>query len=546
MYNAQDNVLGQTDEVPADMEIVSSVLEPIIITPTHARWVLKPEGILSRDSCIQFQLTVPAALDKKGFLPVGAGIWGLIRSATLSVGGKRVNHTEGLGYWKSITSAYDTPSYRTNKKRILTGEQTVLQPCAIAPTASWSAAAGMYEFASSNVIREHTAAQGGIVDLDYQNQLRSTSELTPCWTIKLADLFNLLYDVELPLFLLNTNQEVAIDLHFNTQAGGDTSAGNGTGTLCCFEALAAGPPPNGQQVGACNLVLDSCLLYQDTIYYSDERRELEAEKVNASKGLYTSYSDVISNVASHPVAPSVAAALPTSHMTILQKTDLIPLSGFRAKNLFWAETVADWTSNPGGHTPIVPATYVNYNSLLGVYALVAYHDNPTVDLRVNDVLSFPTPLTSQSVKAAEAENCYGSPVWLSQALWSYNPITNKVANAAAVPPITGDHPVQPLAKLLPSNDQYPIWGGGARGFMSLDALQGNLSFNGINLSHGWGNDNDDFVLVGAKPLEVIHSSLPVNQISNYNRTCRYYSEVVKGFGILGGKVDIQQGPPVLI
>ena len=531
MENLQDNVLGVADEVPANMEVVSSVLEPIIITDTHARWVLRNEGILSRDSCIQFQIALDdAAQDKQAFLPIGAGIWSLIHSATLSVGGKRVNHTEGLGYWKSMTAAYETPSYRNNKNRILEGQQSVLQPTAIAPTMN---AGGMFSLASSNVETETTPGNLGVVNLDYQSALRSDENLTPCFTIKLADLFNILWDVEMPLFLLASNQEVSIDLRLNQQVGGDNSLGKGNGVLCCFQP--SGALPGGQQSGACHLVKSSCVLYLDTVYYSNERMELEAEKVNASNGSYLAYSDVISNVASHP-QNSQAAPLSATSMTINQKTDLIPLSGFRAKNLFWAETVNNYKSSKGTAHEVVPANQpVYYNSLLGVYALLGYHANDTWDLRVNDVLSFPTPITSQSVKATEAENCYGSPVWLNQALWSWNPNTDK----------DNDHQENPRAKLLPARADYPLWGNNnTPGFLSLDALTGAQSFSAVNLSHGWGNANDDFVLIGQKPIEVIHSSMPVNSISNYNRTCRYFSEVVKSFGIKGGKVDIQQGPAV--
>jgi len=531
MDNLQDNVLGETNEIPANMEVISSVLEPIILTETHARWVLRNEGILSRDSCIQFQIALNNAdQDKQAFLPCGAGIWSLINSATLSVGGKRVNHTEGCGYWKSMTSSYDTPSYRNNKKRILEGVQTVLEPTAIAPSMN---AGGMFSFASSNVETETTPGNLGIVNLDYQSSLRYDENLTPCFTIKLADLFNILWDVEMPLFKLASNQEVSIDLRLNQQIGGDNSNGKGNGVLCCFQPT--GVLPANQQSGACHLVKSSCILYQDTLYYSDERMEIEAEKVNAAKGEYLSYCDVIGNIASHP-QNSQAAPLTTTAMTINQKTDLIPLSGFRAKNLFWAETVNDYTSSKGTTHEIPPANQPTYyNSLLGVYALLAYHDNNTWDLRVNDVLSYPTPITSQSVKATEAENCYGSPVWLNQALWSWNPNTDK----------DNDHQENPRSKLLPDRGDYPIWGNNETpGFLALDALTGAQSFAAVNLSHGWGNDNDDFVLIGQKPIEVQHT-MPVNSISNYNRTCRYYSEVVKQFGIKGGKVDIMQGPAVV-
>ncbi len=98
-----DLVLGETQDVPATMSVDSNVLEPIVCTDTHIRFVLENKGILSRDSCIQIQLTTPDG-DAGGFLPLSAGIFGLIRHATLRVGARNINDIPGLGYRKAMTT----------------------------------------------------------------------------------------------------------------------------------------------------------------------------------------------------------------------------------------------------------------------------------------------------------------------------------------------------------------------------------------------------------------------------------------------------------
>ena len=503
LQSLSDNVLGKTDDKPQSMEVVTSVLEPIIITDTHARWVLRNEGILSRDSVLQFQLT---SSTPGGFLPISAGIYGLIKRATLTIGGKRINHLENLAYWKAMTHSYDTPSYRQNRTRILKGINNVMTNC---PLASDNAYAGSFIPAGS---KNEVYGQAA---LDYQMELTSDEKSTPCWSVRLVDLFPILWNIELPLFLCNN--EVVIDLELNTQVNKDQSVG-GVGQLCCFKTNAGGT----EVLGDCKLVKDSCLLYCDHIYYENERMEDVARSVNAKEGLYLNYTDVVGNVASHEAASAASVA---SGLFSPSKIDQVPLSGFRVKNLFWGETVNEWTSIQT--PPDVPTNYRYYNQLMGKYALLAYRKDPSVDLRVNDQLAFPQPLISSTQKATEAENVYASPVMLNQALWSYNALVDK----------SGEYLENTLARLLPPSSDFELWGK-----CSAYQATGKQSFTAINLSHGYGDDDDDSIVQGIKPIEVLHNSLPRSKIDNYNRTCRYFAEVVKGFGIQDGAAVVIQGP----
>ena len=252
-----------------------------------------------------------------------------------------------------------------------------------------------------------------------------------------------------------------------------------------------------------------------------------AASMNAKDGFMLDYTDVIQNVAHHGAAPAITVAGETN-MTILQKTDQIPLSGFRVKNLFFGENVADRQIYTVPANPD-PPTYRYYNQFLGKYALTAYREDSTWDLRVNDMLTFPQPVKSATLKASEAENVYGSQIWLNQGLYSFNPMVTK----------SGLFPIS--APLFPDKAGLQVWG------KHMDCgsyLTANLSFSAINLSHGWGDDNDDSILVGQKPLEVINSSLPVYSQTNTNRTCYYYGEVVKRFGVKDGMAVVYQQPAV--
>ena len=507
----RDNVLGETDDSPPVMEVASSVVEPIIITDTQARWVLENKGILSRDSCIQLQLLVPDAQDKLGFLPVGSGIYSLIKTAVLRIGARRINTIQDLAFLKTMTHAYDTPSYRTNVTRILKGINTSMIPANVEPA---GLIGGMFVPAGGDLNAEGEQIQ------DSQMRLRSTPELTPSWSIKLSELFPILNDIELPLFLLK--DEVAIDLTFRTQSA--TDGPNGTGSICCFEPK-VGPPT--MVLATCKLDKPNVLLFLDTIYYSNERMEQEAERVNAKNGLYLNYTDVIQNVANLPALPAINIGTETE-MSTQQKVSQVPLSGFRVKNLFWCYNAGD--RQPVTTNPVTATTdYRYYNPLLGKYSMMGYKKDDTWDLRVNDVLQFPQPVTSATLKASEAEDVYGSPVWLNHALYSHNPTSVKA----------GLYPTLATNALLPNPTQYKCWDG-----LPVDELNGNLAFSAVNLSSGWGNDNDDFVLINQKPIEVLHSDLPVNAKTNVTRNAYYYAECVKTFAILDGQAQVFQQPAV--
>lgn len=514
LQKPQDNIIGRTDDIPASMDVASSVLDPIVITNTNARFVLENKGILSRDSVLQFQLVVETANSRKAFLPTSAGIFSLIKSATLRIGARRISDVKDLGFYKAMAHSYDTPDFRNNKTRLLTGINTVYNPCPVAPTA---AGAGMFSHAGAQVASEGDTFQ------DYAMELTDSTASTPCWSVKLSDLFPVLLSIELPLFLLK--EEVAIDLVFNQQVALDQPV-DGVGTLCCFED-AGGAPPANMVLGTCSLVKHTCLLYLDTIYYANERMEEEAARVNAKNGMFLDYSDLIQNVAALPAISGLASG--STEMTSQAKTDQVPLSGFMVKNLFWAYTVSDWLSVSSPAQPAV-LSYKHYNQFYGKYALLAFRKDDTFDCRVNDLLVFPEPVTSATHKATEAEACMGGQVWLNQGVWSYNAVTTK----------SGLYPVDPKASLFPTPAELKVWGA----HMDLSQLQGKQSFVGINLSNSYGNSNNDAVLINQKPIEIIHSSLPVSPTDNYKRTTYYYAEVVKRFGIEDGRCVIFQGPAV--
>jgi hypothetical protein len=529
MEKPSDQILGKTDDIPAVMKVESSTLEPITINDNTARFVFENKGILSRDTCLQFQLITSGG---QGFLPLGCGIYSLIKKATLRVGAKRITEIQDLAYYRSMTHAYNTPSYRANYVRYMKGINNTLVPLQVGTTSGGAGAnadAGKFQPTGTEVrVDTFNPEDSG---LPYDLQLTTSADTTPCWTIYLRELFPILDSIELPLFLMN--EEVVVDLEFNKQITATDVAVNGVGTLCVFEDDGAAPGPPASVLHTCSLVKESCLMYVDTIYYANERMEDIDRQVDATRGMSLKYTDVINNVASMGPQVNVGAA------PALQETEVIhqlPLSGFSVKNIFWCFNANHRSSFTGGVQ--VASNPAFYNPFYGKYAMLATPKSSTFDIRVNDALVFPEPITNPSLKAHEAGQVYNSPVYLHTALYSRDSYTDK----------TGSFEDQ--ANALPfSQSRLTIADGGtSRLYKGINPMElaGGQHFEAVNLSTMPGDANDDTIYINQKPIEVLHRKFATNSHNNFAYNAYYFAEVVKAFSLKNGNVVIQQGPSVVM
>lgn len=532
MEKPSDNVLERSDDIPATMRVESSVLEPLNISDTTARFVFENKGILSRDTCLQFQLTVPTVHSGQAFLPIGCGIYSLIKKASFRIGAKRISTLDDLAFFRTMTHSYDTPSYRSNFTRIMKGINNTLSQVQVAsgkaPAPNTNIDVGKFQ---PSAVLYDDSGQPELAFLPYDMALTDSADTTPCWTIYLRELFPILDSIELPLFLMN--EEVAIDLEFNVQTDATDSLGSkSVGSLCCFTANEANPPV--LFTNTCSLVQNSVLMYVDTLYYANERMELVDRQVDATRGSSLNYTDVIQNVASIPAvdAPSV----PNNAVVESDVVHQIPLSGFAVKNIFWGYTTAQRRSNNAGGTTTLSPEF--YNPLFGKYALLSTPKSDSWDIRVNDVLMFPERISNPALKACEAKNVYNSPVYLHNALYSADSFRTKSGKFAI------DANAMPFSASVLSVTQ----GGTYKLYSGIDAreLAGNQHFSAVNLSTLPGDENDDAITINQKPIEVLHTKFPINEDTNFNYSVRYYAEVVKRFSLKNGAVDIQQGPSIRI
>ena len=376
---AKDNVIGETDISEPTMEITSEAVYPIIATANRARFKLKNTGILSKDSVISLEIE-KLGVTEFGFLPFSAGIYSALKSARLSIGGIVVDEMTDPAYYKSITHSYNTPDYRNNVDSILLGINTCMQNFS---TSIQKAGIGKFVFGNQNPSYVMAGVGGGtspssIYDLDTSLKVKAASDqFNPSWTIRLSELFNILQTIELPLFLMN--KEVTIDLEFKTQKLETlaSAAQAEYGKMLCSPVTDA----TIQLIGA-SVIADKTVLFQDTIYYTNERMEQIAKSMNAKEGLFLDFTTMIPNISDHTTTFDLRTA---TTLTSNVKTDLIPVSNYRIKNIFMAYTTDNLTPVAGYTAGSKNGVFTQSNMYLGKYGLYNKFNDPTeISIRVNN------------------------------------------------------------------------------------------------------------------------------------------------------------------
>ena len=191
---------------PQNMEISTSIIEPIQQNDNFAKFVLLNRGILHSNSKLQIALVNPT---KDSFLPMGVGSHGLIQRCVLKAGTKTISETDDWNHLQNYHSMFVSNEAKVEREGVLTGR------------------CGHYGYDSDDLVRIEN-----FNDFDGTNQtMHSYQNLTqqPTWQITLSELFPFLKQIQLPLYCMK--DQLSIEIHFapigkrswyrKTQADGD-------------------------------------------------------------------------------------------------------------------------------------------------------------------------------------------------------------------------------------------------------------------------------------------------------------------------------------
>jgi hypothetical protein len=135
-----------------------------------------------------------------------------------------------------------------------------------------------------------------------QTTLTGDADHGPMYSIRISELFPMMRNVQLPLYLISSEAPASIELTFNSQPTGDESEG----TLACF------PINTGDTSVA--LHRPSVKFLADFLTYDDNRMSALAQQVMSSQGMTIPYEDlVLTNTTFEEGANTVTATRRSQH-----------------------------------------------------------------------------------------------------------------------------------------------------------------------------------------------------------------------------------------
>jgi hypothetical protein len=467
------------------MNIDTSILEPLVASTTFCRFQMERRGILDSGSAIQIGIVVPGLADlpnARACLPIKTGIHCAVKRAILRIGEKVIAITDDYAKYATIHRAFKTTEEKSQKEMVTKGCIDVLAPDeGLDGTTSQSN--GMYSLRDVETLQ----VGGAAMTLPFEQfLLQPTAEDTPFFHIKLSDLFPMMKNIQLPLYLID--QPCVIELFFNTQNNTMGDFGN----LACFDATTlAGlaPLPDGAAASLPAQVAPESLRFLcDYLTYTDERMNRTAQMVMSQDGLTIPYEDVVTTNTNFQ-----AGAGPST-------LDITRDLGVSSMSL---RAILGHYEPP--HTD--PAIL-----LQGPYASVGFKKPETIQLRLNDKQVYQRPLQRETQKQHQISQVFGTDLSVLNSEFSFDSVVEKDTFTVTNPMISGSF----------------------LGYPQENALQGSQHYMGVDFS----SPGNYGVTIGQKPIQVL-SGLTYTDAQDWaGRTTTYYSLVERSMRLKGGLVEV--------
>lgn len=218
--------IGEISTDSNTMDYDTDVLDPVVNTESFCRFVVPNKGILHSFSKIT--LCVDTA---GGTFPTNIGVNSLIQRATLRVGTAVIAEIDDYNHYQGYKSMFihnpinlERETYTTS--RILNYDNILKNDTGSRSLVNGS---GYGLSTDGNYVIAANGITGNLVPID---ELFTGNK--PVFSIALADLFPMLREHQLPLYLIN--EQISIELHFVSAASlkrciYDKEAGGATGTL---------------------------------------------------------------------------------------------------------------------------------------------------------------------------------------------------------------------------------------------------------------------------------------------------------------------------
>ena len=399
------------------MTIQSEVLDPVISTKTLVRFQVPRAGILRSGSMIKF--AVKSSTDTNCYFPIHTGCFAMFDRVELTLGGKRIQSVDKSALYNTIRRQTQSQDYKY-------GIDMVQKGCVDRLCSSTANDGTM-------MLRDGSETDNNSV---IPAQYLITSTKPSEFSVRLDELFPMLEELSLPLG--NLNENMFVNLYLNVQDR--TTTETNTHTLGPIGLFTQGHGAGSQVVEA---DLTSFQLVADILYFSEERQAQLAEAMMMDEGITVLTDDVITIVNQQPSFTPPGATVGERQQNIQ-----LSLQGLSVKSILVADrNLSDEKTK----------------YLLGDYTSQAYAKPNTLQLRLNDLLVYPTPISNEQLKIKELSDVFDNDFNVASSEFSYNQVATKSG-------------LFPLENKIISDDKT---------FMSRkcsESLTGNSHFEGISVA----------------------------------------------------------------
>ncbi len=211
--------------IPSDlaMDVDTEVLDPVINNQTFCRFVLSNKGFLHSFSKITLGMLTP---QDGTTLPVGVGVYSLIRRCALRIGTTIVSETDDFNHYMNYKSMFIDNDTNLERETYLTS-RSIAHKLQYDNTLNQSSNINASFLCLDNGY-EQSVNVGGVGGNTKPNPA-VLNDNKPVFSVSLADLFPFLRFNQLPLYMID--QQISVELYFEPAT---------TFKRCCSKATGAG------------------------------------------------------------------------------------------------------------------------------------------------------------------------------------------------------------------------------------------------------------------------------------------------------------------
>lgn len=370
-----------TKTVMSNVDIYTSVLDPINKSQNRVIFNIEKRGILNSGSRIQFSIHPQALGTSEAFLPSHVGAGSFVDTAILRAGSKILAKTEKFPLHYLISRTTQSHSQKQNMSMVFDGA---------ADNIGMSPNTGHRMGPDTSTFNYTSKTTAKVADR-FRPQTDET--VCPVFSLALSDLFPMMRNLMLPVGMMQ--EVVSVELILNQQKSGDTLLKN-----CMFNST--NPTNVSTKYG-----LDNFKMYLDYLVYDSEQMSKIESQVMSPDGIPFVYNDLMVGTTQLDGTTGVVAGQISTRDDVRE----IPSQGNRVNSVLIFENNKE------------------VNSLAGVHRSDAPRVPPEINFRVNDKIVYPRALKNPSLMRNQLEKVLGTEITVPNAGYSFDTMTDfTVAN----------------------------------------------------------------------------------------------------------------------